>query len=328
MTQKLRFAQILVVILSIAFCLAVGELAIRLYLSGNIIYDVEMTRYANLAKLKAENPLIGHVHRPGATAELMGVPVQINSDGFRDDEYPVEKSARDRIVFLGDSLTFGWGVRKEDGFEHRLEQALDRKRPTEIINFGTGNYNTEQAVNLFREKGLKYQPDKVVLFYFINDAEVTPLRSPWGFLGRSRIITFYWSKVHAARNNLVSAKGFKESYADLYAADQPGWPKVRESFEALKEICEAEDIELQVILLPELHELENYPFKKEYGLVAEILTELEIPFLDLTPFFEGYPDPKELWVALDDAHPNALAHKMIAEYSLPFLSEQGEEPSH
>ena len=30
-----------------------------------------------------------------------------------------------------------------------LEQQLSQSRPVEVINFGTGNYNTEQKVNLF-----------------------------------------------------------------------------------------------------------------------------------------------------------------------------------
>jgi hypothetical protein len=74
--------------------------------------------------------------------------------------------------------------------------------------------------------------------------------------------------------------------------------------------------------LPELHNLVDYPFGAEYAKVSGFLRENSIPVIDLTDDFAGYENPETLWVALDDAHPNALAHKMIAEYSLKFL-EQG-----
>lgn len=81
-------------------------------------------------------------------------------------------------------------------------------------------------------------------------------------------------------------------------------------------------MELQVVMLPELHNLVNYPFSAEYAKVTSFLHENGIPVIDLTDSFAGYEEPVDLWVALDDAHPNALAHKMIAEYSRSFL-EQG-----
>jgi lysophospholipase L1-like esterase len=122
------------------------------------------------------------------------VPVRINSDGLRDVEHAVAHGDRYRIIFLGDSFTFGWGVREADTFKSQLETALNQRYPTEIINFGIGNYNSEQEVNLFLEKGLKYHPDKVVVFYFINDAEPPRAKAPFPFLYHSDFITFFWSR--------------------------------------------------------------------------------------------------------------------------------------
>ena len=38
------------------------------------------------------------------------------------------------------------------------------------------------------------------------------------------------------------------------------------------------------------------------------------------PAFAGVTDPLALWVAPDDAHPNAQAHAIIARAVAPFLS--------
>lgn len=305
--------------ISLGVSLLVAEAAVRLYLTRHTIYDIEMTKYANVLKVDSPNPKIGHVHRPNSEARLMNVDVRINSDGFRGVERPTPRKAARRIVFLGDSLTLGWGVEEHDTFASLLETRLNAGSPTEIMNFGTGNYNTEQEVNLFLERGDRFNPDQVVLFYFINDAEITPKTSWLWFVGYSRCITFYWSHFQTFRSRFSAGKGFQSYYAELYRDDQPGWQSAQTAFLELRAVCARRGIRLQVVLLPELHNLEPYPFKTEYGLVQAFLTKNGIENLDLTPRFEGYKQPMRLWVAQDDAHPNELAHRMIAENAFDFL---------
>jgi lysophospholipase L1-like esterase len=312
---------IIAALISLLIFFVLLEISLQIYTRLFIYYDVEMSRYAVEIKEKSDNPLIGHVHIPNSRAHLMGVDVVINSDGFRDNDYAVERNQKYRIAVLGDSLTFGWGVEKEETFEVLLEEMLSETRPTELINFGHGNYNTQQQVNLFKEKGLKYNPDKVVVFYFINDAEVTPERSSWLWVSRLRSVTFLWSRARGLMSRAKPGQTFESFYAALYEDDQPGFIAVKESFLELQGISEEHGMELQVVMLPELHNLENYPFSDEYAKVTTFLRENGIPVIDLTDSFAGYEDPVELWVALDDAHPNALAHRMIAEYSRSFLEQ-------
>jgi len=42
----------------------------------------------------------------------------------------------------------------------------------------------------------------------------------------------------------------------------------------------------------------------------------------LTPQFKNEIDPQELWVAMDDAHPNARAHALIAKYTIGFIENR------
>ena len=156
------------IFVSLLIFLVLLEISLQIYTRLFIYYDVEMSRYAVEVKEKSDDPKIGHEHRPNSEAYLMGVDVVINSDGFRDEEYAPERNEKYRVAVLGDSLTFGWGVEKEDTYEVLLEQMLSESRPTEMINFGHGNYNTSQQVNLFKKKGFKYNPDKIVVFYFDN----------------------------------------------------------------------------------------------------------------------------------------------------------------
>jgi lysophospholipase L1-like esterase len=315
------FKGIAALFVSLIIFLVLLEISLQIYTRLFIYYDVEMSRYAVDVKEKSDNPKIGHVHKPNASAYLMGVDFETNSDGFRDDEYAVERNENYRIVVLGDSLTVGWGVEKDETFEVLLEGMLSENRPTEMINFGHGNYNTEQQVNLFKEKGLKYNPDEVIVFYFINDAEVTPVRSKWLRVAKLRSVTFLWSRVRGLLTKTTPGQTFESFYSALYEDDQPGFIALKESFLELQGITEERGIKLQVIMLPELHNLVDYPFTAEYQKVGAFLAENGISYIDLTESFSGYEDAVGLWVAPDDAHPNALAHRMIAEYSRDFIEK-------
>lgn len=302
---------------------AAGEVAVRIYTRTHILYDMEMSRYAKELKLASSNPRIAHVHKPNGSGHLMGVEVRINSDGLRDREYPVERNEKYRVIFLGDSLTLGWGVRQEETFENLIEEEINQRLPAEVINFGGGNYNTEQETHLFIEKGLKYRPDQAVLFYFINDAEPTSRQSGWSFLEHSELISFYWSRMRGFISRFAAAENYRDYYASLYAPQAPGWANWKKSILLLKQICQDRGIKLQVVLLPEWHELQDYPFKKEYAAVSDFLAANGIAHLDLTPFFKNETEPSRLWVAPDDGHPNAVAHRLIAQYAFDFIFPRG-----
>ncbi|MEQ9619024.1 MAG: GDSL-type esterase/lipase family protein [Deltaproteobacteria bacterium] len=322
----MKSAKILKTLLAILIILvvlfAICEGLIRVYLHYNTVYDIEMTRYAMNVKEDSENPKIGHVHKPGSEIELMGVNVSINSDGLRDREYLKERRDAYRIIFLGDSLTFGWGVEQEGTFQYVLEEEIGRAAPTEIINFGTGNYNTEQEVNLFFEKGVEYNPDKVVLFYFINDAEATSEKSGLWFLGHSHLISFYWSRINSLMNNIFASKSFKDYYTALYMDDQEGWINSKKAMIELRDYCLENGIAFQVVLLPELHDTDNLIFREVYDKVSLFLQQSGIEYMSLAKLFSDYGDQMELWVSYDDAHPNKLAHGIIAESLVEFISKK------
>ena len=83
MAKNILF-RLLAILLPFFIFLVLAEVGLRVYLSYNTFYDVEMSRYANALKKESLNPEIGHEHRPGKTLHVMDVDVSINADGFRD----------------------------------------------------------------------------------------------------------------------------------------------------------------------------------------------------------------------------------------------------
>ena len=81
-----------------------------------------MWRYASKMKIAVDDRR-SHKHIPQASCVLMGVDVNINSKSLRDYEYAYTKP-KDvyRILVLGDSFTFGWGVPFENTFSKVLEK--------------------------------------------------------------------------------------------------------------------------------------------------------------------------------------------------------------
>jgi hypothetical protein len=102
-----------------------------------------------------------------------------------------------------------------------------------------------------------------------------------------------------------------------------GWQSTQDAFRKLRDLSVKHGFALSVVLLPELHELRDYTFAKEHAQVMEFLAELDVPTLDLAARFQGESNPQSLWVSRDDAHPNTRAHRLIAEYSLDFIAEDG-----
>ena len=111
---------------------------------------------------------------PGYQGWFAGVPVRINSLGFRDrQEYSLEKPANTfRIIVLGDSVTFGHGTLDDTTYPYLLEQELKKWRPDvawEIWNLGVPGYNTGQELAYLEQIGPQADPDLVIVGFYPND---------------------------------------------------------------------------------------------------------------------------------------------------------------
>jgi lysophospholipase L1-like esterase len=307
---------LLLLLVSLAGGFLVFEAAARVVFDRNgMHYGIEMWKYARSVKRQSASAAIGHEHVPNSQAHLMGTDVRINSQGLRNPEVaPRREPGVRRVLVLGDSLTFGWGVEERETFPRVLERMLNESgRQFEVINAGVGNYNTAQEVAWFTERGLAYEPDEVILGFYINDAEPTPRRTESWLASHSYVYVVLSSAWDALQRQIGLKKGYYDYYADLYDESNPGWRECQAALERLIAICRARGFRISVALLPELHDVEvSYPFRFVHERVAAVVTRQGAPVVDLDGAFRGH-EPKSLWVSPGDAHPNALAQRIIAE---------------
>jgi GDSL-like lipase/acylhydrolase family protein len=111
---------------------------------------------------------------PGYNGWFAGVPVRINSLGFRDPrDYDVRKAPGTfRILVLGDSVTFGHGSLFETSYPYLLEQRLKAWQPGvdwQVWNLGVPGYNTRQELRYLQEVGDAFEPDLVIVGFYPND---------------------------------------------------------------------------------------------------------------------------------------------------------------
>ncbi len=111
----------------------------------------------------------GFLFEPGTKMRYQTVEfnslASINNLGLRDQEVDSSKNGKYRVLCVGDSWTFGWGVNIENSWPKKLEQYLKQQgiRNIEIINAGRpGMYTRTYKENL--EKMIPVlKPDLVLL---------------------------------------------------------------------------------------------------------------------------------------------------------------------
>lgn len=94
-------------------------------------------------------------------------PVRVNSHGTRGAEFQVPKPPGTyRVLMLGDSRTFGWGLKEEDTYAGLVEAGLREAaggKTVEVINAGVNAWSYSQMRVFLRERALAWEPDAVVL---------------------------------------------------------------------------------------------------------------------------------------------------------------------
>ena len=312
------------------YVLVCGEISIRLLSTLFLVYPVEMLDYAKQLKVKSDIPGISHQHRTNASARLMGVEVKLNSLGHRSGELkdPKPKDER-RIQVLGSSIALGWGVPADQSFAGRLHNRLNAEKGAqnglhyEVINAGIGNYNAYYAIELFKRQVDATNPDAVVLQYYVNDAEANPRGEDSAILKYSLLAAFIYQNVKTLM--AVSTKTLDQHYRDLYADDAPGWETAKASIRELKSITDKRGISLVIFLVPELHDIsDDGPYPPIYRTLDEAFRQIGIPMINPLPRFQAAfgKDPSKSWVDRNDPHPNAAAHKLLADALFDYLASR------
>lgn len=267
---------------------------------------------------------------------------KINSMGFRDVEHSWEKPKNTyRILALGDSFTYGIGVKFEETFLYLLEKMLNEKSSKferfEIIKAGVPRYFPQTERLLLQHYGVKYHPDLILVGFLPNDIVDTYLGidalavSPYGYLLSSsfddpngiwlwidkyyhtgRIVLKWWldfSKC-AKERRLHKLK----KWSDMYKSNgffEKDWRKIEEEYEKIISISQAINSNIVFFHIPQKGPWDmtnSYPAirlggwaKKNKVLFIDILPNLQVASKENVLYYEK------------DGHCNKDGYKVIAE---------------
>jgi lysophospholipase L1-like esterase len=234
--------------------------------------------------------------------------ISVNSLGYRGREIDPEPAAGEsRVLFAGDSFTWGDLVDDHETLPARLEKRLaNHCAGGRVVNAGVGGTTIDGQHEMIR-RGLALQPDLVVLMFYDND--IAELASPtfWeimienrrrksrfpvsiGYAALNRTATWAVMRRAATRFALASGTGVVKAQADdrddaYWQAAMPGLRlRYAEHLSAIHEELRNLEIPLLLVRYPSHLSMIDPTVLFNHGdWLRTLSADLGIPFVDLAP---------------------------------------------
>ncbi len=259
-----------------------------------------------------------HKERSGTFA------VSTDANGVRAPLHTAAKPAGTyRVMTLGCSTTFGWGVDDTESYPARLEAILaEEGHPVEVINGGQPGHSSFQGLWFWDKVLHLYQPDLVVFGYIVQDARTVAysdrsqavLQGNADFLKRNLL---YRLKLYVLLRDLIA----HEQIVAKETGDVQRVPPAEyvENIRAFKDRTDAAGARLMLFGYP--LEREGYTASHRAILHAAAADQRlgEPPLYDPQPEMETLSSQQSLYFPQDRGHANAAGSEVIARGMAQFL---------
>jgi len=266
------------------------------------------------------------------------ITYRINSLGMRGAEASLEKPAGTlRVLVLGDSVAFGWGLEEQDTLSSQLQQLLDSAgtgKRFQVWNAGVPGYATWQELSYLAEKSAALQPDLVILPFLFNDVDGNNEAEQTQPFGMSRAAQLFatWTQRSAALC-LVRTLALDFRLRHLQPCRGPNcWGATESALDGLKAQTARLDSGLAVVAFPMRLQLEpdaepgyydralgDNPQENYQDIISRLCRDRQVPYLDLLPAFRAAMPQAQQTLFLDADHPNAEGSRLAARAMLPFV---------
>jgi D-alanyl-lipoteichoic acid acyltransferase DltB (MBOAT superfamily) len=237
-------------------------------------------------------------------------PFRTNRWGFRGRDYEKEHPADTyRIAFLGSSYVLGGGVPGEETFASLTEERLTREaaggayRRYEVLNFGAGGSAVVEAVVTLEKKALDFHPDAVFYFAHQGDTQRT--------VDRLILALQEGKSIPSGLREILDRAGVEDGAGRLTLQRRlrPLRDEIRRwGYGQIVEACRRHGAVPAWAFLPATHRRVD---REEVAELRAAARESGFVTLSLEAMFEGQ-DWRTIRLAPWDTHPNARAHRLIA----------------
>ncbi|MBN2209247.1 MAG: hypothetical protein JW759_08120 [Candidatus Coatesbacteria bacterium] len=258
------------------------------------------------------------------------VEVRVGPQGLREPlSGGVDSTAATRILFIGDSATFGEGVSLHEAYPAVVVEELKSSLGGDgfaFLNAAVPGYNTCQAVASLPRLISRFVPAFVLLGVTMEDSlpwgrieigedgEMMRLDAPLRHKVREYLKSLSYVLYHLSQ--VYRFARIEEYTRSLFRQEFVGFRKWQEAVGRMASICRDAKVIPIVAIIPGLWKLESgYPWRDVHAIIRDSCESEGIfvadPLRDAdTESLEGRPS-KELWVHPTDPHPNAEAHGII-----------------
>jgi len=269
----------------------------------------------------------------GRDQNPVAVVSRANEQGFRGAVVAREKPPDVfRIACIGDSHTFGYGVGEGETWVDVVREKLGERggsKRIEVMNCGVTAQDTEQEVEFLFARVLPYQPDLVLMQFFVNDAAIRDTKGTEGSendwlirLTHPRRPGFVrWLRSHL-RSVDVFASGiysrrhlaeFARTRSALFTDEGEGWQRVRAALIRARDRLSADRVQFAVVFFPFLvREDGALVSRAAFATVARFCDANTVACWDLEPDFANV-DVDAMRVHPLDFHANAHGHRIFGE---------------
>lgn len=256
---------------------------------------------------------------PNSNTDMGYFTLNINSGGFRDDEYNLKKDSNCfRIAIVGSSNECGYGVNKEYVFETIAEKKLDslyrlKGRKIEILNFASLGSMLIQNIEITKTKVLQYEPD--VLIYFSHPKEDKHIARNLSKLIINGVDLKYNILKDAKESSGVSQNDSRQEIVKQvlpYSRGIMDW-----GYTELSKVCFDNGIKPVWVFIPTPKD--DLP-RLNYQKFQEMASKHKFVTLDMSEVYNGY-DIKKIQASKTDLHPGVLGHQLISELFIKKILE-------
>lgn len=211
-------------------------------------------------------------------------------------------------------MTFGWGVNESGSWPKILERRLNQKAEGnyEVLNMGVPGHETQMEVGMLQEKGLKYNPDKVIIQFHENDA-----------INRTRKLELRKKNEHSIEKYIEEGMTRREAKIkrsrDIYKelrnermemSMSERMRGIENAFDDLADIRDEEGFEVYIFGWP----VRN---KKHAKYLKNISKDFDFNYLNLEDEllnkYYAYPKGEPYLYKVRDGHPNRKGHELIVK---------------
>lgn len=287
------------------------------------------------------------------------IEIRTNSLGYRNRE--LGRKAGPRILFLGDSITFGDYVHEGETFVRRIEARARRDgHAWETINAGVGGASLDNEMAILLETGLATDPDLVVLDFYLNDFQASPgvsvVELPWpldqsAFLHHAaHALAATWATLRIRLGGPyvegIDFDAWTVALEEQWEASGPGadalrrsavetiydwggafsplaWQRLRPRLRELAALADEHGFRLVVVAFPVRDQVEAKGLHDApQRELGRELRALGVPYLDLLPAMRAAHRSDPRPIYYDHCHPTPLGNDIVADAIYAFLVEQ------